>query len=257
MMLKHMFTTCVTVTITATAFASPKPAYVWNELSPGFRYTSFSFSAGANERATLHAFIVDPKKYRFDVLTPSPEHTSTGSTAKIMAEKKGAVLAINGGYFSQDHTSVGLLVRDGKIINPLHRTSWWSIFSLTKGTPNISKQKEFNKNALPDVALQAGPRLVIDGQIPKFKNGRAPRTAIGITDNGEVLIVVTQGAGLTLEELAKRFVLSRWDGGLECNDAMNLDGGSSTQLFAKIGKLTLDIPGLAPIPNALAVFPQQ
>ena len=89
-------------------------------------------------------------------------------------------------------------------------------------------------------AIGGGPRLLREGQIeitgreerflPDVLVGRAPRTAVGITASGEVLLVVADGrraqesVGLTLEELAR---LMRDLGAVE---AMNLDGGGSTTL---------------------------
>ncbi len=43
-------------------------------------------------------------------------------------------------------------------------------------------------------------------------------------------------------------------GGLGCSDALNLDGGPSTQLVVKLPALTLSLPGWA-VPNALVVTP--
>ncbi len=89
-------------------------------------------------------------------------------------------------------------------------------------------------------AIGGGPRLLRDGRIeitgreerflPDVLNGRAPRTAVGITPSGEVLLVVADGrraqesVGLTLEELAQLML------DLGAVEAMNLDGGGSTTL---------------------------
>lgn len=58
---------------------------------------------------------------------------------------------------------------------------------------------------------------------------RAPRTALGITEQGDVVLVVVDGradlrhsVGVTLDELA--YLMK----GLGCRDAMNLDGGGSS-----------------------------
>jgi hypothetical protein len=46
-------------------------------------------------------------------------------------------------------------------------------------------------------------------------------------------------------------------GGLGCRDALNLDGGPSTQLVAKLPALSLSLPGGWGVPNALVVVPRQ
>lgn len=91
-------------------------------------------------------------------------------------------------------------------------------------------------------ALGGGPTLLKDGKVtitaaeerfrPDVAEGRAPRTAVGITPYGEVLLVVVDGrqprysTGMTLAELAK-FLLD-----LGAKDAINLDGGGSSTVFA-------------------------
>ena len=88
-------------------------------------------------------------------------------------------------------------------------------------------------------ALGAGPMLIKEGTIylttktEDFGNdvagGRAPRTALGLTKAGQILLVVVDGrqaasAGLTLLELAL-FMQE-----LGAVDAMNLDGGGSSEM---------------------------
>lgn len=82
-------------------------------------------------------------------------------------------------------------------------------------------------------AIGGSPRLLDGGHIDypadrqdAFTQGRQPRTAVGITARGEVLLVTADGrgasAGLTLLEAARLLA------GLGALDAMNLDGGGST-----------------------------
>ncbi len=88
-------------------------------------------------------------------------------------------------------------------------------------------------------ALGAGPMLVKDGSIylttkteefgSDVAGGRAPRTALGLTKDGNLLLVVVDGrratsAGLTLLELAM-FMQE-----LGAVDALNLDGGGSSEM---------------------------
>lgn len=94
--------------------------------------------------------------------------------------------------------------------------------------------------------IGAGPTLVKDGEIyvtadaEQFPNdiriGRAPRSAVGITKYGDYIFAVVDGRqahskGCTLTEWAQ--ILKNNFGAVE---AINLDGGGSTELFFK-GKL--------------------
>jgi hypothetical protein len=89
-------------------------------------------------------------------------------------------------------------------------------------------------------AVGGGPWLVRDGKVyvdsadqrftdPSFTDKRHPRTAIGVTASGEILLVAVDGrqsfsAGMTLAELAKRMIA------LGAVRAINLDGGGSTSM---------------------------
>ena len=236
-----------------TGNASPKPAYHWNLLSDGVAYTKYSFEIEPQQRTTIHAFQIDPTKVKLDIVTASSKQAD-GTTVKELAMSKKASLVINGGFFSEEHKSIGLLIQSGKMINPIHKTSWWSIFGLKSGMPFIAMPKEFKPSPDISVAVQAGPRLVIDGQIPKLKDGLAPRSMVGITKDNKVIIAVTEGVPVSLTEIANRMQKSSYEGGLDCPNAMALDGGGSTQLYAKIKKFELSIDGLSYITNGLAVF---
>ncbi|SDD82395.1 phosphodiester glycosidase family protein [Sporomusa acidovorans] len=93
--------------------------------------------------------------------------------------------------------------------------------------------------------LGAGPMLVKDGSVflstkveqfgSDVAGGRAPRTAIGLKADGHILIVVVDGRqdnsiGMSLLELAL-FMQE-----LGARDAMNLDGGGSSEMVVK-GKI--------------------
>jgi len=94
-------------------------------------------------------------------------------------------------------------------------------------------------------AIGAGPALVKNGQVfittkveefgSDVAGGRAPRTALGMTKNGHLLLVVVDGRqnhsqGMTLLELAQFMVE------LGAVEAMNLDGGGSSEMVVQ-GKI--------------------
>jgi hypothetical protein len=57
-------------------------------------------------------------------------------------------------------------------------------------------------------------------------------------------------------EFAHFLALPRSAGGLGCRNALNLDGGQSTQLHAALPGLSLEMRGGAAVPNALVVIPR-
>lgn len=92
-------------------------------------------------------------------------------------------------------------------------------------------------------AISGGPYLVKEGQVfvdakeQSFRDGSfmkaAPRTAVGITPDNRLLMVTVDGrqqdlsVGVTLYEMAQIMKA------LGATDAMNLDGGSSTQMVVR------------------------
>jgi hypothetical protein len=115
-------------------------------------------------------------------------------------------------------------------------------------------------------AFGGGPVLVQDGQVKISNNeekkfaGKAitdkhPRTAIGYTKDGTMIILAVQGRmkglaeGATLPQMAKIMV------DLGCVEAMNLDGGGSSCMLVN-GKETIkpsDPSGQRPVPAVLVI----
>ena len=70
---------------------------------------------------------------------------------------------------------------------------------------------------------------------------------MGIDAAGNILLVVTENTPITTIELAERMR----DRPIHCTQALNLDGGSSTQLYADLNKFNLLEPGFAKISDSL------
>jgi len=110
-------------------------------------------------------------------------------------------------------------------------------------------------------AVGGGPYLIKDGKVfidnEKFSKSflymKAPRTAVGYTKNGSLILLTVDGRqegtdGATLPEVAKLMKE------LGAHNAMNLDGGSSTQMVYKgrvVNRPTT--PGGNRVTNALVI----
>jgi hypothetical protein len=57
---------------------------------------------------------------------------------------------------------------------------------------------------------------------------------------------------LSFAELQELFANSKWQ--LDTLDLLNLDGGSSTQLYVKAGRFEESVPGIAEVPVAIGFF---
>ncbi len=161
------------------------------------------------------------------------------------AEANGAIFAVNGDYYG--FRSSGIVIRNGVVYRDEGARE--GLVFYTNGTVAVYDETQTTAaELLSDGAwntLSFGPAIVEDGaavegidQVEIDTNignhsiqGEQPRTAIGVTAEGHVLIVVVDGRdpgysrGATLPELADILV------SLGATTAYNLDGGGSSELW--------------------------
>ena len=176
-----------------------------------------------------------------------PRRTKTSE----MAQKHGAVAAVNGSFFDMDqHFPVCYLRIDSVELgentpgkDTVNRKYYqYGTLCLLGDSVFILKTDSSRhwEEALPypDI-MTAGPLLIWHDTLQymrddrTFVTNRHNRTAVGIRDDGTVMLLVADGRfkqaeGLSLTELQQIF---RW---LGCRDALNLDGGGSTTLFLNV-----------------------
>lgn len=229
-------------------------ATTWQTLSPGIEYTRIHIDSALDSSA-VHAFRVDPQRYTFDIALAKDFGQSTTSVREL-AERRGAVLAINGGFFDHTGAPLGLRVSRGVVKHPVKAVSWWSVFAVDHGKPLMSTAAQFTPTATTQMAVQSGPRLVVNGAIPPLKDGDAARSALCITAAQQVIVVGTENLEMSTEGFAALLRKSERLNGLGCVHAQNLDGGRSTQLFARLGKFQLHVPNLSTVSDAVVVVPK-
>jgi len=227
-------------------------ATTWQQLAPGLSYTTISVGRGFR-RGKLHAFKVDLRQYKLDI-SLAKDNGHLFAHVFSLTSSKDALIGINGGFFTPQMQPLGLRVSNGKILNRLKRTSWWGVFQVKNTTPKVTSLKQFQFNHDIDFAIQSGPRLIVNGTIPTLKGGVDNRSALGITKDKKVIIVATENQPMTTTELAELMRLPGKDDGLDCVDALNLDGGSSTQLFANVNDFYLSVPSFAPVTDAVVLL---
>lgn len=222
-------------------------ASTWTHLSTGLSYQDLS-KTPLTPWAHIHAFRIDPKRYALDWVT-ARELGQQHASIEEFAHFSKALLAINGGFFDQKYRPLGLRVHHKKERNPLKRISWWGVFLMKNKMPYLISSREYATDPQIDFAVQSGPRLIIDGAIPRLRPGIAERSALGITQNNKIIILVTDKALLTTTELARLMQSPP----LSCSNALNLDGGSSSQLMANIGSLQLNVHGFSDVGDAIVL----
>ncbi len=247
--LKISRTACALILLILIISGARATPTIWKPLKPGLEYTLLQPGYGR-----LYAFRIDPAKYDLDLATAADlDHPETGGlTVEEIAEQTQALVAVNGGFFTPNYQPLGLRIQNGQLRSPFKPISWWGVFYL-KNHPEIVSSKAFKDLQNITFAIQAGPRLVVQGEIPHLKSGADDRSAICLTQQQQVILVVSQGASLTLSNFANILQKPEQFGGLNCYNALNLDGGHSSQLFAKIGPNELSVPNLSPVADAVIV----
>jgi uncharacterized protein YigE (DUF2233 family) len=219
----------------------------WKRLSSGIEYQDLEGGI-LTPWSHIYTFRIDLSKNRLSLVSAKNLGVKNAS-ADQFAQHSNALLSVNGGFFDQNFKPLGLRINKNKIKNPLKRISWWGVFYVKNNKPYISNLHSFSYDKSIDFAIQSGPRLLVRGKTPSLKQGIADRTALGITADGKVIILVSTNAAMTTDELARLLKSPP----LHCIDAINLDGGSSSQLFAHINSFQLNIHGFSNVSDAIVV----
>lgn len=227
----------------------------WQTLKPGLDYVQLALPENQGNHGELYAFRIDPRYYTLRLASAEAMGETMGSNVVSLAHFSNALIAVNGGFFSPEHDPLGLRMQDGQVLQPVRPISWWGVFSIRQGQARVSTWNAFVPDNQVSFAIQAGPRLLVKGHIPPLKPGTADRTALCIDAQQNILVIATANASLTTQAFAELLRTSEHKGGLSCVDALNLDGGTSTQLYAKVGDVDVNVPNFKAIADAVVVVP--
>ena len=212
-------------------------------------------------------------EHRLDVIDAPAEQSDSTSA---LAQKAGALAAINGSYFNVKKLTPTTYVKDaGKRKGVTEDSELYRVDGMFVTNGNgmrilrCKTQASYDKYAVGyEEALGAGPILLADSREiianwpkDKFYSNRHPRTVIGTDDNGYVYLMVIdgrfeEGIGTTISETAQ---IARMVG---MTEALNLDGGGSSALWLE-GKGVLSHPydnkkfdgfGQRIVPNIVVVY---
>ncbi len=189
----------------------------------------------------------DPQNYQVHLSLAKDFHHEV-LKAKEFSRLSKSFLSINAGFFDKQSRPLGLQIQDGERVKKLSQVDG-GVFFIKDGIPEIVHTRDYVYEESIATALQCRPRLVHKGRIiDGLKHQIAKRTFIGITRDKQIIIGVTENSKAYAKDLAT--VLA---GSLGCEYALNLDGGSSSQLFMTYKGYTKDISGSIAVPNAITV----
>ncbi|MBM4343722.1 MAG: phosphodiester glycosidase family protein [Deltaproteobacteria bacterium] len=224
----------------------------FREIAPGLHYAAVDriASIGGSPHAA-HVLRFEARALQLRVVTQ--EQTGTAlADAEAFRAAVGALAAFNGGFFDPLHKPLGLLVSQGRQLSPLRKVDH-GVFAIVAGTASVRHASQWRPDPDVEFAVQCGPRLLVDGEVPHFRSPQAARrTAIALDGPGRVLVVVTD-AEVSLDALARWIRTPVDHGGPGAVQALNLDGGPSTMLSvrAEPHRIAVTTPVAVPVGIAL------
>lgn len=255
----------------STAFATHGET-PWSEIFQGVAYKLVVEEEPLSQHIHLVRIDLSDHHIRFTTTPPSGEEserdTRCATTLEFVQEQKAQV-GINGNFFMYDQKEdtdlLGMAVSDGKIVSKWDKG--WAKYAINIAKDNTvtfverPEGGEHGTETLPSVKLYnvlAGNRMLVrDGKLNVEEGGdRHPRTAIGLTEDNMLILLIGDGRqpghseGLTYHDLARLF--------LEENtvEALALDGGgSSTLVVANPEARVLNVPLPTTVPEGVVLNP--
>lgn len=228
-------------------FAHFAHADEWKEVSDGIHYLNLHENL-LTPWSRIHVFKINLEKNHLHLVS-ARQLSQTHASVNDFSNLENALIAINAGFFDENYAPLGLRINNHKQYSKIKKISWWGIFYIKNNKPYITNIKNFDHSSKINFAIQSGPRLIINGKIPSLKKGHAERSAMGINDKKEVILLVTENSPISTTTLAKTMKAYP----INCQYAINLDGGSSTQLKANFDSLKLYIRGFSNVSDAIVV----
>lgn len=204
--------------------------------------------------ARLTAIVFPAKAYTLRVLdSKSPGQTKLESA---LAEA-GCIAGVNGSYFQEDFRPVGLMVAEGREIQPFAKAKLLAGVLAVRGTRlEIVRSSTFTSSSDLRQAIQCGPMLVEGGHPTVGLNAErsARRTIVATDGQGRwALIYLTS---VTLADAAQILgipdILGTWKPAM----ALNLDGGSSSGLWAATSPEPVSLPEFGYVRNYIGIEPR-
>ena len=261
--MKHILSSCIILLLFSLSLpANAQHRYLQDSIAfvnaewqtdslDGFLYRHYHFQQRQLFNSNQYICIIEipkgsPTRLRFVA-------DSTLTTVSNFALRSDAIAGINGSYFNMStgapvcYLRIGgkeLGINEPASTDSINRKYYQNatIRLLPNGRPrfNIPDSNRLSERRMADSnVMTAGPMLISKGTIVpqrldrRFVYARHNRTAIGLKQDGTIVMVVADGRskhnaeGLSLPELTR---IMRW---LGCRDAANLDGGGSSTMYIR------------------------
>ena len=229
----------------------------WRVLDKGLYYRAVSLQRESSHwRGLMHQLKFDLALWK-PVLCQSSEFGKKAASVREVREYKGAAAAVNACFFDENGRTLGYLQQNGREIDPYIYPSG----GLLTGVFEVYKQKAivwYRDNFQPvscELALQAGPRLVDEGEgLSGLRGERERLSGLAVCKSGEVVFYNNEYTiPLTLAECRDILMSPPEEGGVNPRYVLNLDGGRSAAISIRTDGFSLERLGVRDVPAFLTV----
>ena len=207
-----------------------------------------------NERITIDLAIFSTKSCGLRVLQ---NEDGAESLSDEMKHEK-CLAGVNGGYFDEKFTPIGLRIANGQTIAPLQRARLITgvLVASSRGV-QIVRSGEFSRRPTVTTAIQCGPFLVDRGEpIDGLNDSHLARRTFAATTTGDRALFGVCSS-VSLAEFSKVLAITSFAENLRIERALNLDGGSSTGFwFARENGSAFSISEQKPVRDFVGIVPK-
>jgi hypothetical protein len=154
-------------------------------------------------------------------------------------------IAINASFFDDHQRAMGIVVSNG-VVQGKALSKWASLRVDDRG-PRVLAPGVSDVSATTTMMVQGIPRMVVEGGVVAGLVAQtAVRSAVCVTPTTMTIVITTAAIEATRFATHLRDVV-------RCRDALNLDGGPSTQLSVRMGDHLEQRSGGWGVPNMLVL----
>ena len=215
-------------------------------LAPGVQALEMKILSSTGLAVKMFVLEVDLKEAHLTMKASSPNEEGKLKTKQQMTlqalayDKSGSrvLAAVNGDFFAKDGTPQGIYYRNGTCLKGTMTDNVCTFFAITKNKRAIigsyDEYDSYKENI--QEAVGGRVRLMTNGNVlPQAVTALEPRTAIGVTDDNVVYILVADGRNFWYSNGMRYAEMGAVMKALGAKNAINLDGGgSSTFIIRKI-----------------------
>ena len=213
-------------------------------LAPGVKALEMEILSATGMAVKMFVLEVDLKDTHLTMKASSPKDEGKLKTKQQMTlqalahDKQGSrvLAAVNGDFFATDGTPQGIYYRNGVCLKNTMTDNVCTFFAVTKGKKAVIGSYDEYDTYKDEIQEAAGGRvrLMTNGNVlPQTSTALEPRTAIGVTDNNVVYILVADGRNFWYSNGMRYAEMGAVMKALGAKDAINLDGGGSSTFIIR------------------------